>query len=71
MLSVFDIIIRYKEALLTGLFVTMQLCAVIWLAGIVLGALIGYLGARFKNGVGVPSRAISFVLGGMLYWPID
>jgi ABC-type amino acid transport system permease subunit len=73
MLSIFDIIIRYKEALLKGLFVTVQLCAVIWISGIVFGALIGYLGARFKKGVGVPSRIISFVLAGvpilvLLFW---
>ena len=73
MLSIFDIVIRYKEALLKGLFVTVQLCAVIWISGIVFGALIGYLGARFKKGVGVPSRVISFFLAGvpilvLLFW---
>jgi ABC-type amino acid transport system permease subunit len=73
MLSVFDILIRYREALLKGLFVTLQLCAVIWLSGIILGILIGYLGARFRRSVGIPSRVISFILAGipilvLLFW---
>jgi polar amino acid transport system permease protein len=73
MLSVFDIIIRYREALLRGLSVTMQLCAVIWLSGVIFGAIIGYLGAKFKRGVGIPSRVVSFFLAGvpilvLLFW---
>lgn len=73
MLSVFDIIVRYKEALLRGLFVTLQLSLVIWLSGIILGILIGYLGAKFKKSVGAPSRVISFILAGvpilvLLFW---
>jgi His/Glu/Gln/Arg/opine family amino acid ABC transporter permease subunit len=73
MLSIFDIIIRYKEALLKGLFVTVQLCAVIWILGIIFGALIGYFGAKFRKGVGIPSRVISFFLAGipilvLLFW---
>jgi ABC-type amino acid transport system permease subunit len=73
MLSIFDVIIRYKEALLKGLFVTVQLCAVIWISGILFGALIGYFGARFKKGVGIPSRVVSFLLAGvpilvLLFW---
>jgi polar amino acid transport system permease protein len=73
MLSVLDIIFRYKEALIKGLFVTVQLCAVIWISGIAFGALIGYLGAKFKRSVGIPSRAMSFLLAGipilvLLFW---
>ena len=73
MLSVFDIIVRYREALLQGLFVTLQLCAVIWLSGIILGILIGYLGAKFRKSIGIPSRVISFTLAGipilvLLFW---
>ena len=73
MLSVFDIIVRYKEALARGLFVTLQLSLTIWISGIVFGILIGYLGAKFRKSVGVPSRVISFVLAGvpilvLLFW---
>jgi His/Glu/Gln/Arg/opine family amino acid ABC transporter permease subunit len=73
MLSVFDIIVRYKEALARGLFVTLQLSLVIWLSGIIFGILIGYLGAKFRKSVGIPSRVVSFILAGvpilvLLFW---
>lgn len=73
MLSILDIIFRYKEALLRGLFVTLELCSVIWLSGIILGTILGYLGVKFKNEIGIPSRVISFTLAGvpilvLLFW---
>jgi|SRR3989344_1604281 len=73
MLSTFEIIFRYKEALLKGLSVTLELCAIIWVIGIVLGIVFGYLGYKFKNGVGSPLKIISFVLAGipilvLLFW---
>jgi len=73
MLSVLDILIRYREALLRGLFGTLELCIVVWVLGIVLGTSLGYLGARYRNAIGTPTRAVSFTLSGvpvlvLLFW---
>jgi ABC-type amino acid transport system permease subunit len=73
MLSTLDILIQYKEALLRGLFVTLELCLIIWIVGITGGILFGYLASKFKNGIGLPLRAIFFILGGipilvLLFW---
>jgi His/Glu/Gln/Arg/opine family amino acid ABC transporter permease subunit len=72
-MSIFEILMKYKEAFAQGLTVTFQLCLVIWAVGLILGAMLGILGARFKFAVGVPSRLFSFVLSGVpvlvfLFW---
>lgn len=53
--------------------VTLQLCAIIWISGIVIGTALGFAGWRQKIWVGVPSRVFSFLLGGIpllvfLFW---
>lgn len=68
-----DIISKYKIDFAHGLWITLQLSFYIWVIGIVFGILIGSLGAKFKNAIGVPSRAISFFLGSIpilviLFW---
>lgn len=73
MLSTLDILIQYKEALLKGLFVTLELCLIIWIIGITAGILLGYLASKFKSEVGIPLRTISFILAGipilvLLFW---
>ena len=73
MLSTFNILIQYKEALLRGLSVTLELCFIIWIVGIGVGILLGYLASKFKNGVGIPMRVVFFILGGipilvLLFW---
>lgn len=72
-MSVFDILINYYPAFLKGLAVTLQLCGLIWVSGIVVGTALGFAGWRQKLWVGVPSRAFSFLLGGIpllvfLFW---
>lgn len=72
-MSVFDIIVTYREGLLAGLLVTLELCLIIWLSGIVLGTILGYLGSKYRGGVGAPSHVFSFVLSGvpvlvLLFW---
>lgn len=71
--TVFDILITYHQGFLSGLAVTMQLAAIIWILGISLGAALGVASARFKKTIGLPSRIISFTLGGIpilvfLFW---
>ena len=73
MLSTFNILIQYREALLKGLFVTLELCIIIWVIGIVFGILLGYLASKFRDGIGLPIRVIFFILGGipilvLLFW---
>jgi polar amino acid transport system permease protein len=71
--SVFDILARYKGEFLYGLSVTLKLCLLIWPIGIIVGTALGIAGARWRVGVGIPSKAISFTLSGIpilvfLFW---
>lgn len=72
-MSVFDIIINYREGLLAGLLVTLKLCLIIWSTGIVIGTILGYLGSKYRREVGSFSSSASFVLSGipvliLLFW---
>jgi polar amino acid transport system permease protein len=72
-MSVLDILVTYHSAFLKGLAVTLQLCAIIWSAGILIGAGLGWAGAHWKRAVGWPARGLSFVLSGIpilvfLFW---
>lgn len=72
-MNVFDILIKYYPAFLEGLGVSLQLAAVIWTAGLVLGGALGLAGARWRLSVGGPSRLFSFLLSGIpilvfLFW---
>jgi ABC-type amino acid transport system permease subunit len=71
-MNVFDILANYYPAFLKGLSVTLQLCAVIWGSGLILGSLLGLAGAKIAP-VAFASRSISFVLGSVpllvfLFW---
>ncbi len=72
-MSVFRIFVTYREGILSGLAVTLQLCLIIWTSGLVLGTILGVAGAKWKHGVGLPSRTVSFILSGVpvlafLFW---
>lgn len=72
-MSTLDILINYMPAFLGGLLVTLQLCGIIWIGGIALGTALGFAGWRYNVWVGLPSRAISFLLSGIpllvfLFW---
>ena len=72
-MSVFDVLKQYHEALWSGLEVTMLMCAYIWGFGLFAGALLGVAGAKWQAFVGIPARAISFVLSSVpalvfLFW---
>jgi ABC-type amino acid transport system permease subunit len=71
--NVFDIFSQYSEAFASGLLETLRLASIIWLAGILLGSLIGVLGAKYPRFFGVPFSTIAFVLSGIpiivfLFW---
>lgn len=72
-MSIWDIIYTYKEGLLSGLFVTISLCLIVWISGVLIGSLLGSLSARYPKEIGKPSRIIWFILGGvpflvLLFW---
>lgn len=72
-MNVLDILVRYHEAFLKGLETTFQLALVVWMAGLLIGSLLGALGSRWKLVVGAPTRAVSFGLSGVpllvfLFW---
>ena len=71
--SVFEIIFKYKDAFASGLFVTLKLCLITWITGLLIGGLFGVLSAKWKKSIGLPIRTLSFVLSGIpilvfLFW---
>ena len=71
--EVLKILSDYKEEFLIGLSVTLQMTLLIWSLGILFGSIVGILCVRFKKAIGIPSRLITFFLGGIpvlvfLYW---
>lgn len=72
-MSVWDILVNYHDAFLKGLYVTLQLCLVIWGMGLLLAGLLGLAGSHFPKSIGFPSRSVSFILGSVpllvfLFW---
>lgn len=72
-MSFFQITLQYSDAMLTGLYVTLKLSLIVWISGIVLGSMLGALGASFRYLIGTPSKVFSIVLAGMpalvfLFW---
>ena len=72
-MSVIDILINYYPAFFKGLSVTLQLCAIIWGCGIILGSALGLAGMKSPLWVGLPSQSFSFFLSGIpllvfLFW---
>lgn len=68
-----DILLRYRQAFAEGLYVTLKLALIAWVAGLLLGTVTGTLASRYKRRVGYPLRAVSFVLAAippivLLYW---
>ncbi len=60
--TIIQILIDYRAAFFDGLIVTLQLCAIIWASGLVLGTTLGVASARYQ-GIGTPARLIAFFLG--------
>lgn len=72
-MSVLEIIWTYRVGFAKGLWVTVQLCVLIWATGIMAGFVLGALGSRFKSSLGLLVAAASFVLSGLpilvlLFW---
>ncbi len=72
-MEIFKILSEYKEDFLIGLSVTLQMTLIIWIVGIVLGSILGVTGAKYSRMIGLPSKVLTFLLGGVpvlvfLYW---
>jgi His/Glu/Gln/Arg/opine family amino acid ABC transporter permease subunit len=72
-MAVISIIINYRESILSGLFVTLGLAVVIWLAGLIFGVLFGALAHRQKESTGMFLKVFSFILASipvlvLLFW---
>src|ERR1700732_4027108 len=59
-MSVLDILINYHLAFLQGLRVTLELCLVIWTAGLTLVTLLGVTGAHYPKSWGRFTHGMSF-----------
>lgn len=69
----FKILSEYRDDFLVGISVTLKMTILIWLIGIVLGVLLGIFSSRFPKIVGIPTKILTFILGGIpvlvfLYW---
>lgn len=72
-MSVWSIITTYKEGLFSGLLITLGLCVIIWLSGLLFGALFGAIAHRQKKSAGWFLKIISFLLAStpvlvLLFW---
>ncbi len=73
MADIINIIIDYKQAFVRGLSVTINLCLIIWISGIVIGTILGVLSNKFKKAVGLPQKTLNFIMSGIpvlvfLFW---
>jgi ABC-type amino acid transport system permease subunit len=72
-MSVLDILVTYHIAFLQGLRVTLELCLVIWSSGLVLGTVLGVVGANYPHSWGHFTRGMSFAFSAIptlvvLFW---
>lgn len=72
-MKAFDILAKYREEFLIGIGVTLKIAMIVWVLGLIAGGILGVLGAKYKKFVGIPSKTISFILGGIptivfLFW---
>jgi len=72
-MTLLQILTTYREAFIDGLWVTVKLAGIVWIFGILFGAVIGVLSDRFPVLVGYPTFLLSFFLSGipllvLLFW---
>ena len=77
--SVWDILITYREGLFNGVLVTLKLCIAVWAIGLTGGACLGAAAAHWKGGLAVCVQTIAFLLSSIpilvfllwLHYPIE
>lgn len=72
-MNIFEIFSTYKEGFLQGLGVTLRLCLLVWIIGIVVGTLFGILSAKYNKSFGLITKIVSIFISGvpvivLLYW---
>ena len=72
-MDILEIFIAYKKGFLQGLLVTLKLCLCVWIAGIILGTVIGALSAKYNKSFGLVVKIISTLIAGvpiivLMYW---
>lgn len=72
-MSVWNIIYTYKEGIFSGLLVTLGLCLIVWISGLLFGVLFGSLAHRQKESTGWFLKIFSFLLAStpilvLLFW---
>jgi len=72
-MSVWNIIYTYKEGIFQGLLVTLGLCLIVWISGLLFGVLFGSLAHRQKESTGWFLKIFSFLLAStpilvLLFW---
>lgn len=72
-MSVFEIIVQYREGILAGLNVTLQLSVTVWVMGLFLGSMLGAASSRWRTSIGILAKIGSFTLSGLpvlvlLFW---
>ena len=72
-MTVFEILITYREGFAAALGVTLRLSVIVWISGIVLGSALGAASNQWPTVLGRPTYVLSFVLSGLpvlvlLFW---
>jgi ABC-type amino acid transport system permease subunit len=72
-MSIWVILVTYREGLVAGAAVTLKLCAIIWCSGLFVGTVVGAASARWPQTIGIPMRFFSYLLAGtpilvLLFW---
>ncbi len=72
-MTILNLIDKYKEDFLIGLSVTLEMSVIVWVLGLVIGTLLGVASVKFKLAVGIPVKALTFLIGSVpvlvfLYW---
>lgn len=71
--TIVQIVVQYKEGLLSGLLVTLGLCLIVWLSGLIFGVIFGSFAHRQKESTGFVLKVLSFLLASipilvLLFW---
>jgi polar amino acid transport system permease protein len=72
-MNTWQILVEYQTGFRAGLLVTIQLCLIIWLAGIMFGLLLGIIGSIFYESIGSLIKFCNFLLSSvpiiaLLFW---
>lgn len=70
--DIFEIILKHKDGFLSGLLITLQICIIVWLVGLILGILSGYFSSKNRV-LKFLIKTLSFILSGVpilvfLFW---